>query len=127
MVLAIACLFVTSMAINVRAEEKEFTGYLCDVTCGVAGKDAAGTDLTQTPEKYTVAGLKLEESIKAGYGMFVKDEAGVFKFHKFDAAGSEMAKKEIVDKTEKTEGVEIVVKGELQEDGTLKVASIVAK
>jgi hypothetical protein len=117
-------LLVAMAVTSVYAAEKEYKGYLSDVLCGTNGKDPGGTDLLKNPEKHTLACMKAEACAASGYGVFLKEKDGMYKFHKFDAKGSEMAKKEIVDVAKKKDNMKIKVKGELQEDGTMVVKSI---
>jgi hypothetical protein len=121
------CFAVSGFAQTQKAPavEKEYKGYLSDVLCGSAGKDPAGNDLLMHPEKHTLACMKADACAASGYGIIMK-EKGKYAFHKFDAQGSGMAKKDIVDVSKKKAGITIKVKGELQEDGTLMVKSIKA-
>lgn len=107
------------------AVEKEYTGYISDVLCGSAGKDPAGDNLLKHPERHTLACMKADACAASGYGIIMK-EKGKYAFHKFDAQGSDMAKKDVVDVSKMKAGIKIQVKGELQEDGTLMVKSIKA-
>ena len=108
----------------VYAADKEYKGYISDVLCGTNGKDPAGNDLTKNPGKHTLACMKADACATSGYGIFMKNEQGSYTFHKFDMKGSEMARKEVIDKTSKKDGIKIKVKGDLQADGTLMVKSI---
>jgi hypothetical protein len=113
------------MAIFTMANAAEFKGYLSDALCGVSGLNPAGADLTMNPEKQTIKTMKAPGCVISGYGIFVYDSNyGKFIFHKFDAAGSGMAKKQIVDKFAKKDHVAIVVNGDLMDDGTIKVSRI---
>jgi hypothetical protein len=109
---------------GVYAAEKEYKGYLSDVLCGTNGKDPAGNDLLKNPQKHTLACMKADACSASGYGIFLKDKNGMYAFHKFDAKGSEMAKKDIVDATNKKDNIKIRVKGELLADGTMMVKSM---
>jgi hypothetical protein len=84
----------------------------------------AGNDLTKNPEKHTLACMKAEACAASGYGIFLKEKNGMYVFHKFDAKGSEMAKKDIVNVAKKKDNIKIKVKGALQPDGTIMVKSI---
>lgn len=106
------------------AAEMKYKGYLSDVLCGSNGKDPTGDDLTKHPEKHTLACMKADACAASGYGMFVKGDKGMYVFHKFDKEGSDMAKKEIVDMSKKKDHIAIMVKGDMQPDGTMKVMSI---
>jgi hypothetical protein len=109
---------------GVYAAEKEYKGYLSDVLCGTNGKDPAGNDLLKNPGKHTIACMKADACAASGYGIFLKEKNGMYAFHKFDAKGSEMAKKDIVDVTKKKDNIKIKVKGELLADGTMMVKSL---
>ena len=106
------------------AAGNEYKGYISDVLCGSAGKDPAGNDLTMNPERHTLACMQAPQCAASGYGIFIKDKDGKYVFHEFDKKGSDMAKKKIIDATKKKEGIEVVVKGDLQPDSLLKVKSI---
>lgn len=106
------------------AADKEYKGYLSDVLCGSAGKDPAGDDLTMHPEKHTLACMKAEACMASGYGMFIKEDKDKYVFHAFDKEGSDMAKKDIVDKTKKKDHIAVKVKGMMEPDGSIKVSSI---
>ena len=109
---------------SVYAAEKEYKGYLSDVLCGTNGKDPAGNDLLKNPGKHTLACMKADACAASGYGIFLKEKNGMYAFHKFDANGSEMAKKDIMDVTKKKDNIKIKVKGELLADGTMTVKSL---
>jgi hypothetical protein len=109
---------------GVYAAEKEYKGYLSDVLCGTNGKDPAGNDLLKNPGKHTLACMKADACAASGYGIFLKEKYGMYVFHKFDAYGSEMAKKDIVDVSKIKDNIKIKVKGELQADGTMTVKSL---
>jgi hypothetical protein len=106
------------------AAEKEYKGYLSDVLCGTNGKDPAGNDLLKNPDKHALACMKAEACAASGYGIFLKGKDGMYAFYKFDAKGSEMAKKNIVDVAKNKDNIKISVKGELQADGTMMVKSL---
>lgn len=110
---------------GVYAAEKEYKGYLSDVLCGTNGADPAGNDLLKNPGKHTIACMKAEACAASGYGIFLKEKNGMYAFHKFDAKGSEMAKKEVVDVVTKKDNIKVKVKGELQADGTMMVKSLI--
>jgi hypothetical protein len=110
---------------GVYAAEKEYKGYLSDVLCGTNGADPAGNDLLKNPGKHTIACMKAEACAASGYGIFLKEKNGMYAFHKFDAKGSEMAKKEVVDVVTKKDNIKVKVKGELQADGIMMVKSLI--
>lgn len=108
-----------------QAAPAPIEGYLSDVMCGAAGKDAAGVDLTATPEKHTVACMISADCEKSGYGVFVWDEAAQkYVFKPFNAEATELVKTEVFAKTEKTEGIYVEVTG-VEKDGVIKVEAIV--
>ena len=122
-VIAAGMLMVSGMAFaqDAAKEEKKAAetvkGYLSDQLVGKAGKDAAGNDLTATPEKVTVEAMKAEENAKSGYGVFVLDEATQkYVFLAFDAKGTELATSEVLAKTQKTEGVYVEVTGAVDKE-----------
>jgi hypothetical protein len=107
------------------AASKEFKGYLSDVHCADLGKsEMGGYDLTMNPEKHTLECMKAEPCMASGYGIFIKGKDGKYVFHKFDKAGSDMAAKNIVEKSKKIDNIKIKVKGTLMKDGTITVMSI---
>ncbi|HVN71878.1 MAG TPA: hypothetical protein VMU10_07650, partial [Desulfomonilia bacterium] len=95
-VLVLLAVLLAMVCTGVYAADKEFKGYLSDVLCGSSGKDPAGDNLIKDPGKHTLACMKAEACAASGYGMFIKDKGGIYAFHKFDAKGSDMAKKEVV-------------------------------
>jgi hypothetical protein len=132
------CLIVGLLMLSVSAYAAEqaanvktgvFKGYLSDVACGKAGKDPAGVDLTATPEKHTVKCMLMPSCVQSGYGIFILNKkTNKYVFYAFDAQGSELAKKDVLDKTQKAEGIYIQVKGSLDKDkNILTVENIVAK
>lgn len=98
---------------------KTINGYLVDQKCGLAGKDTNGNDMTAHPEKHTVKCLKTKSHADSGYGMEIRQSDGSFKFYKFDKASSNMLKRQIVDKTEKTDDILIAVRGTMNDDDTI--------
>jgi hypothetical protein len=111
-------------ATGVYAAEKEYKGYLSDALCGTNGKDPAGNNLIKNPGSHTLACMKADACAASGYGIFLKEKKGMYAFHKFDAAGSDMAKKDIVAVSKKKKDIKIEVKGELQPDRTMTVNKI---
>ncbi len=98
-------------------------GYLADAVAGKAGK-VGDVDVTATPEKITVEALKAAESEAAGYGVFVMDEATkTFVFKAFNAEATALVKSEVLEKTQKTEGVYVEVAG-AEKDGVITVEAI---
>ena len=96
-------IFVLTVAVSVSAAEKQqtFTGYLSDVLCGSTGyldgyKGNEKFNLSVSPEKNNVMCLVMDNCKATGYGMFIKQKNGKYKFYKFDKKGSDMALKEIL-------------------------------
>jgi uncharacterized protein YxeA len=77
------------------------------------------------PSTETVKCLKMEKCEASGYGIAVNQQDGKYKFYKFDANGHKLTK-EIINKTDKTEKLTIVVKGKLEGE-TLKISKIQEK
>jgi len=117
---------VMGLVYSQSASTKTFEGYISDVLCGNKGVDASGNNLKMNPEKHAVSCLKMEPCVASGYGIFVKGKEGAYTFYKFDKAGSDLAYKEIIQKTKKTDDVLIEVTGELK-DGVITVKSITEK
>ena len=106
-----------------KAAPAPIQGYLADAAAGKAGK-VGDVDLTATPEKIVVEALKAAESEAAGYGVFVMDEATkAFVFKAFNAEATALVKSDVLDKTQKTEGVYVEVTG-AEKDGVITVEAI---
>lgn len=113
----------TSKTTENVAQEKEFTGFLIDQACGVAGKDLGGNNIVEQPGKHTKDCAVVCNG--SGYGISVKNDDGTYKYYKFDKKGSEIAA-EIINKTGKKDNISISAKG--ADDGdTIKVSSIAEK
>jgi len=125
----IAAVFVTLVVLYLgnllaaQAKTTEFKGILSDARCWMAGKAGDGTDMKMSPEKHTVACMKMPPCAASGYGIIMKDAAGKYAFYKFDTAGSKMAA-DLLAKTTKTDNMMITVTG-TKLKGMIKVASIV--
>jgi hypothetical protein len=134
LLLIIMGLFVFSMALLAIEQAKStskpvakeatttYMGYLCDTRCGSAGIDPAKDDLTKYPGKHTVACMKTPGCMDSGFGMFIKNDKGVYVYHKFDSKGSDLAKFAIK-KTPQKKDVKVVVKGKMEPNGEIMVAS----
>lgn len=121
----LAVIFLALAFSGLYAAEKEFKGYLSDVHCANLGKsEMGGYDLTMYPEKHMLECMKAEPCMASGYGIFIKGKDGKYVFHKFDKAGSDMALKNIIEKTKKTDDIAIKVKGHLMKDGSIMVKNI---
>jgi len=107
--------------------DTEHTGYLSDSLCGNAGfpEGYKGViDLTKNPENHIAMCLKMDNCTKAGYGIFMKQKDGKYKYYAFDTKGSDLVKKNILDKiTDKmTKNILISVKGTVI-DATITITS----
>lgn len=104
-----------------------FTGYLIDQKCGLQGIDIQdGTDITKFPEKHTLSCALMPMCIASGYGLSIKQSDGTYKYYKFDANGSSLAKSTVIDKTSKNDNLLVEVKGTLNGD-TITVTAIAEK
>lgn len=121
-IIALAVLIV--MVPTTKLSAMEYKGFLSDVICGLNGKDDAGNDLTKNPEKHTLDYMQQASCVEAGYGIFIKGKDNKYIFHKFDKAGSVMAKEKILDKTRFKDHISIGVDGKMQKDGSIKVEDI---
>ncbi|HBE77296.1 MAG TPA: hypothetical protein DDW65_05880 [Firmicutes bacterium] len=107
-----------------------YNGYLVCQMCACAphGKAADGVNVLQHPELHTVSCLKMPACTASGFGIFVKTQAGHCQFLKFDQHGSQLALKDIVSKTAKTDHLSVEVTGRLQnQNKTLQVEQIIEK
>lgn len=101
--LAIVAVMVISLTATAADKAETFTGYLSDVLCGSSGyldgyKGNEKFNLTVNPEKNTVMCLTMANCKATGYGIFIKQKDGKYKFYKFDKKGSDMAYNEILAK-----------------------------
>ena len=115
---------------NTSSKETVYRGYVIDQTCGLPDKDAmemgdgnGKIDLTKNPEKHTNACNLMPDCSKNGLGISIKQVDGNYKYFKFDKDGSNLAKKEIVDKTKKKDNISVEVKGIINKD-TIKITTI---
>jgi len=106
-----------------NSDVKTFNGYLADQKCGKAGKDTDGNNMKTHPEKHTVKCLKNKTHAASGYGMYIRQKDGKYKFYKFDEAGNKMVKRYIIDKTEKSDEMKIAVRGTLS-GSTINVTTV---
>ncbi len=114
----------------VTAKDAVYTGYLSDVLCGSTGyldgyKGNEKFNLTVSPEKNNVMCLTMANCKATGYGIFIKQSTGKYKFYKFDKKGSDMALTEILSKmTNQMEGAPLIeITGDLKGD-TITVKKI---
>lgn len=109
------------------ASQQTFTGYLVDQQCGISGVDIQdGTDLTKNPEKHQLTCAMMPGCLASGFGLFIKQSDGTYKFYKFDKAGSQMAIDNVINKTKKADNFLVDVTGTMSGD-TITVASITEK
>jgi hypothetical protein len=76
-------------------------GYLSDGLCGKTGyvdgyKGNENFNLTKSPEKNIVMCQIMENCAKSGYGLYIRQADGTFKFSPFDARGSELATSQVL-------------------------------
>ncbi len=125
-------IFLLGISVSGFSAEKmqTFTGYLSDVLCGSTGyldgyKGNEKFNLTVNPEKNNVMCQTMENCKATGYGIFIKQKNGKYKFYKFDKKGSDMAYNEILAKiTNNMEPAPMIeVKGVMKGD-TITVTSI---
>lgn len=119
----VGALLVVSLTAVSFAMSHAHTGYLSDVMCAKNGKSGGGFDLLTSPEKHTVACMKMPPCVKSGYGIFVKDGAGRYAYFKFDDKGNKFAKG-LLDKTKRADNMSVKVTGKLVGD-TFMVESLV--
>jgi hypothetical protein len=119
----LAIVFIIVAFTNANAEQ--FKGYLSDVICGTSGIEPYGSDLTINPGKNTIETMRTPACAASGYGIFIYNNYYKrFIFHKFDRAGSDMAKKQIIDVYDQNDNVAIIVDGTPLDDGSIKVSRI---
>lgn len=107
--------------------QQTFTGYLVDQACGVPGVDIQdGSDLTKTPEKHQLTCARMPGCLASGFGLFIKQADGAYKYYTFDTAGSKMAIDDIINKTTKADNFLVDVAGTMN-GSTITVASITLK
>jgi hypothetical protein len=117
----------TPAAATAPAAGQTFTGYLVDQKCGVLGIDIQdGTDLTKNPEKHTLSCAMMPGCLASGFGLFIKQTDGTYKFFKFDANGSKMAIDQIINKTSQQDNFLVDVSGTMS-NNILAVSSITLK
>lgn len=107
-------LLITSFT-GCGTKETSFDGYLIDKHCAEMKDPVTETKMCLTMEKCQAS----------GYGVSVKQDDGKYKFYKFDDKGHDLAK-DLLSKTTKEKGIEVVVKGTLEGD-SIKVSTISEK
>lgn len=107
-----------------RVNQQIFTGYLSDIRSAEMNNGVMmdGTDLKLTPEKNTVANMKLLYNVMSGYGLFVKGNDGRYRFYRFDRNGIALSKG-LVNSTGKKAALMVQVKGYIS-DNVLYVETI---
>lgn len=117
----------TSAASVTAAAQQTFTGYLVDQKCGLSGVDIQdGTDLTKNPEKHQLTCAMMPGCLASGFGLFMKQADGTYKFYQFDSNGSKIAIDNVINKTKKADNFLVDVMGTVSGD-TITVASITEK
>jgi hypothetical protein len=115
--IGIAVFFLMSTLISVSAASKtvtkEYTGYLMDAYCAKKGtdKETGKINVNKNPEKHTTSCLKMDVCMKDVLGISIKQSNGIYRFYKFDKAGSKKAKDQIILKSKRKLDNTIVVKG----------------
>jgi len=105
---------LVTFSLSLLAAPKTFVGYISDNSCGIAGKDTSGVNLTVTPWKHTIDCMKSPASVKSGYGMFMPGiTKKSFVYYTFDPNGSDMAKKYIIDKSKQNSAIMVKVIGSI--------------
>jgi hypothetical protein len=125
--LIITLFFILFFQVVALAESGVFEKYLMDVDC--ANKIIAdnGTNLRINPENHTVACLKKPTCMASGYGVIIRNkETGKYNFYKFDEKGDEIARK-LLQTTNKTDKIQIKVRGTIENSMVIKVKSIEEK
>lgn len=103
--------FSAAFAKTTAPAAKTYSGYLMDVHCGVKGVDTTGKiDVTKNPQKHLTSCLNMDECMKSGLGISIKD-GSAYKFYKFDKKGSKMADDNIMMMTSKKFNVKISATG----------------
>jgi hypothetical protein len=103
--------------------EKEYVGYLSDAKSGLTGKTTNGINLFKQPNKHTSELMLV--SGKSGYGIFLYDPIGKYVFHRFDAKGNEIVRKEILGTIKQKDNIVITARGFMNKEGTIAVSSII--
>jgi hypothetical protein len=109
------------------ASAQTYTGYLVDQLCGISGVDIQdSTDLTKSPEKHQLTCAMMPGCLASGFGLFIKQSDGTYRFYKFDAAGSQLAIDNVINKTKKADNFLVDVNGTMNGD-TITVTTITEK
>ena len=127
LLIGLLCGYLFSRTLNVssRSVPKGYTGYLVCQSCGETGQsmDCDGVDIRKCPEMHTVNCLRMYTCVTSGFGIFIKNTDGSYRYCKFDKKGSDLAYKNIVAQTKKTDHLQVEVTGKLLND-TISVESI---
>lgn len=93
-----------------------YTGYLVCQHCAGATQGMAqdGVNVLKNPEKHTVSCLRMPSCVASGFGIFLKKQDGNYTYFKFDKQGSDIAYKNIVCKTTKTDNLLVEVTGKIK-------------
>ncbi len=95
------------------ASNQTFVGYLMDVACGAGGKGADGSNTFTSPWDHTKGCAVVCKG--SGYGLMIK-VGDTYKLFKFDKAGSDLAFKQILNKTSRDKDLVVSVDGVLNGD-----------
>jgi hypothetical protein len=101
-------------------EEVVYKGYLLDQACAKLGKGMDGSAVLTMPGDHSQECLVACEA--SGFGVMVQDGMG-YRYIPFDAAGSRLAFRTVVQTTKKPTDIGAEVKGTLK-DGVLVLSSI---
>lgn len=103
---------------------QSFTGFLIDSYCGTKGYDPFHKiDIKKSPEKHLTECLSMDDCMKSGVGISIKQSDGTYKYFKFDKKGSKMADDNIMMMTKKKFNVKIAATGTLN-GNVITVASV---
>jgi hypothetical protein len=87
--------------ISAYVSSAEIKGYISDSLCGQAGFPEGYNgkiDLTTNPENHAVACLTMDNCAATGYGIFIVQKDGKYKYFKFDKKSSDLIKKQVLGK-----------------------------
>jgi hypothetical protein len=102
-----------NIRIATRGTTNVYSGYLVCQMCAGQGMTADGVNVLKHPEKHTVECLRMYTCVNSGFGIFIKSNNGNYTYYKFDKKGSDLAYKNIVAKTAKSDHLFVEVTGEM--------------
>jgi len=100
-------------------EEVVYRGYVVDQACAAAGKVMDGSEVLTMPGDHTQHCLVACQA--SGFGVMVQEGAG-YRYIPFDAAGSDLVFRTVVQATSKAADIGVEARGTLK-DGVLVLAS----